>query len=86
MKRIALPITLSLALCTTLLVSYNAHADRPFILPGMTLNSGNAPLITFDAAVGENLFYFDHNTLSIDNLIITAADGSVVKPESTDFR
>ncbi|MFZ6800459.1 DUF4198 domain-containing protein [Undibacterium sp. Di24W] len=83
MKRIALPIAISLALCTTLLVSYNAQADRPFILPGMTLNSGNAPLITFDAAVGENLFYFDHNTLSIDNLIITAADGSIVKPEST---
>ncbi|WMW81295.1 DUF4198 domain-containing protein [Undibacterium cyanobacteriorum] len=65
---------------STMLAS-SAHADRPFILPGMTLNSGNAPLITFDAAVGENVFYFDHNTLSIDNLVITAADGSIVKPE-----
>ncbi|MBR7799874.1 DUF4198 domain-containing protein [Undibacterium fentianense] len=82
MKRFALSIT-ACALSAALFTPIVALADRPFILPGMTLNSGNAPLITFDAAVGENLFYFDHNTLSIDNLIITAADGSIVKPEST---
>lgn len=78
MKRLAFTCAISAALLAPL----SALADRPFILPAMTLNSGNAPLITFDAAVGENLFYFDHNTLSIDNLIITAADGSIVKPES----
>lgn len=81
MKRLALTTAIASALTFTSLMPMTAMADRPFILPGMTLNSGNAPLITFDAAVGENVFYFDHNTLSIDNLVITAADGSVVKPE-----
>ena len=82
MKRLALTLAIAGTLTLASFTPMTALADRPFILPGMTLNSGNAPLITFDAAVGENVFYFDHNTLSIDNLVITAADGSIVKPES----
>lgn len=73
-------LTLSLGL--SLLLSLEASADRAFILPSMTLNSGNAPLVTFDAASAESVFNFDHNTLAIDTLIVTAADGSQVLPES----
>jgi uncharacterized GH25 family protein len=82
LKRMALAVAFCTPVLASVLISADANADRAFILPSMTLNSGEAPLITFDAAIAETVFYFDHNTLNIDNLVITAADGSFVKPES----
>lgn len=69
-----------MALLVTLPVSAEAH--RAWLLPSATVLSGTAPWITVDAAVSNDLFYFEHNPLRLDGLVITAPDGSAVKPEN----
>ena len=38
--------------------------------------------VTVDAAISNDLFYFEHNPIRLDNLAITAPDGSPVKAEN----
>ena len=38
--------------------------------------------MTVDAAISNDLFYFEHNPIRLDNLAITAPDGSPVKAEN----
>jgi uncharacterized GH25 family protein len=38
--------------------------------------------ITVDAAVSNDLFFFNHNPLRLDNLTVVAPDGSLVTPEN----
>lgn len=47
------------ALIAASLVPVAAHAHRQWILPSATVLSGNAPWVTFDAAVSSEVFYFD---------------------------
>ena len=51
--------TLTLAL----LLPLAAQAHRVWILPDATLLSGDAPWVTFDAAVSNDIFYTDHHPL-----------------------
>src|SRR5262249_35005405 len=55
------------------------EAHRSWLLPSSTVLSGNDPWVTVDAAVSNDLFYFDHNAMRIDTLAITAPDGSAVQ-------
>lgn len=73
---------LTLALGASLLTPMAAQAHRPFILPSSTVVNGKAPWVSFDAAAASDVFYFDHVALNVSNLVITAADGSLVKPEN----
>ena len=57
-----------------------ASAHKIWLLPSNTVLSGDAPLVTVDAAVSNDLFYFNHHPVSLDNLVITAPDGSKVEP------
>ena len=41
-----------------------------------------AEWITVDAAVSNDLFFFNHFPLALDALVVTAPDGSVLKPEN----
>jgi len=59
-----------------------AHAHRLWLLPSATVLSGNDPWVTVDAAVSNNLFNFDHFPLKLDGLVVTAPDGTAVKPEN----
>jgi uncharacterized GH25 family protein len=59
-----------------------AHAHRLWLLPSATVLSGNDPWVTVDAAVSNDLFYFDHFPLKLDGLVVTAPDGAAVKPEN----
>ncbi|WP_439688044.1 DUF4198 domain-containing protein [Cupriavidus oxalaticus] len=59
-----------------------AHAHRQWLLPSATVLSGNDPWVTVDAAVSNDLFYFEHVPLRLDNLQVTAPDGSAVKAEN----
>lgn len=61
---------------------FSALAHKAWILPSQTVLSGNNPTVTFDAAVSNDLFYFNHVPLRLDNLLITAPDGSAVQAES----
>ncbi|WP_309645712.1 DUF4198 domain-containing protein [Phenylobacterium sp.] len=53
-----------------------ASAHRQWLLPSSTVLSGNDPWITVDAAVSNELFYFDHNPMRLDSLTVTAPDGA----------
>ena len=57
-----------------------AHAHRAWFLPSSTVVSGDAPWVTVDGAVSNNLFFPDHRPMQIEAITITAPDGATVKP------
>jgi uncharacterized GH25 family protein len=58
-----------------------AQAHKSWLLPSATVLTADQ-WITVDAAVSNDLFYFNHVPIRLDNLEITAPDGSAVKPEN----
>ena len=60
----------------------SAHAHRAWMLPSATVLSGNEPWVTVDAAVSNDLFYFEHNAMRLDGLVVTDPEGTTVKPEN----
>ncbi len=74
--------TLKLATLTlAALLPIASHAHKAWLLPSATVSTVDQ-WITVDAAVSNDLFYFNHNPLRTDGLSITAPDGSKVKPEN----
>ena len=60
-----------------------ASAHKAWLLPSSTVLSGKGELaVTVDAAASNDLFYFDHRPLRLDNLVVTTPDGSQVAPEN----
>ncbi len=59
-----------------------AHAHRTWLLPSSTVLSGEQPWVTVDAAVSNDLFYFEHNALRLDDLMIQSPDGKTIKPDN----
>lgn len=69
-----------IALCAlAMLLPLSAHAHKAWLLPSATVLSDHA-WVTFDAAVSNDLFYFNHVPLRLDGLVITAPDGSKAIP------
>ena len=60
----------------------SAQAHRPWLLPSTTLADGQAPVVSIDAAISEDLFEFDSFPLALDTLRVTAPDGSAVAPDA----
>ena len=58
-----------------------AHAHKAWLLPSATVSTVDQ-WITVDAAVSNDLFYFNHVPLRIEGLQITAPNGTTVKPEN----
>ncbi|MBY0574611.1 MAG: DUF4198 domain-containing protein [Undibacterium sp.] len=75
-------IGLAIAACIPLLAPLDALAHRQFIVPTSTVVSGKAPWVSFDAAAASDVFFFDHVAMNLNDLVITAADGSTVKAEN----
>lgn len=75
-------IALATAFCVPLLTSMQASAHRQFIIPTSTIVNGNSPWVSFDAAAATDIFYLDHVALNVSGLLITAADGTLVKAEN----
>jgi len=71
MKIAALTLAMSLPL--------SAHAHRQWLLPSATVLSGNDAWVTVDAAVSNDLFYFEHFPLRLDGLVVTGPDGKQVQ-------
>lgn len=67
-------LTLALAIASVFPLSALAH--KTWLLPSQTVIAGNNPWITVDAAVSNDLFYFNHVPLRTEGLVITAPDGS----------
>ncbi|AOY94975.1 ABC transporter permease [Cupriavidus sp. USMAA2-4] len=59
-----------------------AHAHRQWLLPSATVLSGSDAWVTVDAAVSNDLFYFEHFPLRLDGLAVTAPDGAAAKAEN----
>ena len=81
MKR-TLSTSLSLALAIAAAAPFTALAHKQWLLPSATVVAGNDPWITVDAAVSNQLYYPDHVPMRLDNIAITAPDGSVRKPQN----
>jgi uncharacterized GH25 family protein len=70
----------AMTLAVGLPLSANAH--RTWLLPSSTVLSGNDPWVSVDAAVSNDLFFFESFALRLDGLQVTAPDGSFAKPEN----
>ncbi|AMN46568.1 ABC transporter permease [Steroidobacter denitrificans] len=62
-------------------LSLTAQAHKAWMLPSATVTTPGQ-WITVDAAVSNDLFYFNHVPLRLDSLIVTAPDGSRLTPEN----
>jgi len=74
--------TILATLGLVLLFPLAASAHKVWLLPSQTVLSGTDPWVTVDAAISNDLFYFNHHPLRLDNLVITAPDGTKVKAEN----
>ncbi|MGE0803033.1 MAG: DUF4198 domain-containing protein [Lautropia sp.] len=59
-----------------------AHAHRGWMLPSATVLSGDNVWVTVDAAVSNDLFYFEHQPMRLDNLKLYSPDGSPITAEN----
>ena len=78
MKRSVLALVLSLAV-----IPFTAAAHKAWLLPSQTVMAGTDPWITVDAAVSNDLFYFNHVPMPLERLAITAPDGSKVDAQNS---
>ena len=77
--------TIKLAIAATMALSafsVSAQAHRFWVVPSSTVLSGPTPWVTFDAAISNDLFRFEHFPLKVDNVAITGPDGEAIKPEN----
>lgn len=59
-----------------------AHAHRGWMLPSATVLSGENPWVTVDAAISNDVFYFEHNAMRLDTVSAIAPDGSAAPLEN----
>lgn len=57
------------------MASTPAHAHRQWMLPSSTVFSGDDAWVTVDAAVSNDVFYFEHQPLRLDAMKAFAPDG-----------
>lgn len=66
----------------TLMTTSAAQAHRQWMLPSSTTLSGADSWVTVDAAVSNDLFYFEHMPMRTDAVAVTQPDGSAGKIEN----
>jgi len=71
------------ALALTTAIPLSAHAHRGWLLPSMTVISGDKPWVTVDAAISNDLFYFEHFPMRLDGLTIVAPDGKPAQAQNS---
>ena len=71
-------LALGIALCAG---TAAVQAHNAWLMPSSTVLS-KADWITVDAAVSNDLFFFNHVPLGLDTLAVTAPDGSALKAEN----
>lgn len=76
-------LKLALIAASVSLLAVPAQAHRAWLLPSATVLSGADAWVTVDAAVSNDLFYFEHRALQLDDLSIVGPDGKTVKAENT---
>ena len=81
MKKLSLHARLGAALVLGCAAALPAAAHNVWLQPSTTVLS-KADWITVDAAVSNDLFFFNHVPLNLQNLQITAPDGSALQPQN----
>lgn len=71
-----------LAALATLALPMSAEAHRAWLAPTATVLSGTDAWVGFDAGMSNGVFIPDHAAMNLDNLVITAPDGSTAQPEN----
>ena len=66
----------ALSLATT------AQAHRQWMLPSSTTLSGNDSWVTVDAAISNDVCYFEHFPMGTENVVVTEPDGAAGKIEN----
>jgi len=79
MKTAAARTLAALAVSTALFGATAAEAHRQWMLPSSTVLSGQSSWVTVDAAVSNDLFYFEHQPLRLNNVKAWAPDGAEVE-------
>lgn len=69
-------------LSSLVLGSLSAQAHRAWITPDVTVLSGDTPAVTFDMAVSNSIFNFDHVPMRSSGLHITDPNGQAVNAEN----
>src|SRR5690554_4481790 len=54
-----------------------------WLLPSSTVLSGEDSWVTFDGAVSNDKFHFNHAPLRLNSLVITGPDGGQLEPQHT---
>lgn len=60
--------------------SAQAYAHRAWILPDVTVLSGDAPKVVFDMAVSNSIFNFDHVPMGAAGLTVVSPSGKNLEP------
>lgn len=80
MKKQILRLAATVALAAMTVVPASAH--RQWMMPSSTVLSGDDVWVTVDAAVSNDLFYFEHQPMRLDALKAWAPDGTEVQIEN----
>ncbi|MFC3712171.1 DUF4198 domain-containing protein [Sphingoaurantiacus capsulatus] len=73
---------LTLAALSLAAIATPAAAHRQWLLPSATVLSGNSDWVTVDAAVSNDLFYFEHQPLRLTNLQVIGPNGQPVEAQN----
>ncbi|HSX94536.1 MAG TPA: DUF4198 domain-containing protein [Hydrogenophaga sp.] len=83
MKHVSLRArALALAAAATLALPFAAHAHRAWLLPSGTIYSGQQPWVSVDAAISNDIFYYEHNAAGLDNLVVIGPNGQPLQAEN----
>jgi len=80
MKKLFLGFAATVALAAMMAVPASAH--RQWMLPSATILSGDDVWVTVDAAVSNDLFYFEHQPLRLDAVKAWAPNGTELTIEN----
>ena len=73
---------LTLAAAATLAMPAAVQAHRSWLLPSGTIYSAQLPWVSVDAAVSNDIFYYEHNAAGLDNLVVIGPGGQPVQAEN----
>ena len=73
---------IAIAAALALGVAPAAFAHKTWLQPSQTVFSEKGAWMTVDAAVSNDLFYFNHVPLPLERVQVTAPDGSRVEPQN----
>lgn len=66
----------TLSLLAGIVIAAPAHAEKNWLLPSATIFSGSEGWVSFDAANSGDLFFADHRPGNLDQIRVSAPDGS----------